>query len=655
MQPPDVKVPQAWKDAEPVAAQELPHDFEALQRQLRLFLEVVLREQAAELRAQLRQDLRDELCMWSSGLESQAIPSVPCSTPPQLFRTTSSKARALDVPRLIPKLAFREPVERRTSSSSDGCEVECTPTGKEIAHSFTEASSMLDFAHEWTDHHPRSHAVTRARQYHDESASVLDPFGDVNARIPSDKSVRSFRTGATSIFPVRHHVTTIPSLLIPSSRRAATITLDVKERGLLYRAWFHCVPCEAMQQRLVRFVTSGACDFVATLMLVANAITIGAQVDFMARHVTEDLPPPYRWAEVAFCVVFSAEILLRIFVCGSWYLSGRGWRWNVFDIVVVSLQIFEQAISALSNDSLLGNISVLRVLRVLRLMRVVRFVRFLRLIHELRAMVSSVVSSLRTFLWTLVLLFLFIFIFSVYTTQVVVSNGRADMEAYVANPLLARYYGSLGLTILSLGQAISGGVDWNELVKPLANDWSFGFVFTLYIAFATLVMLNLVTGIFVESAQMSIRDDKEIDLVNRVHELFISSDENRSGSITWQEFQKQLGSPQMEEYFKVVDLDVSEAKALFNLIDIRGTGEIQVDDFVQGCIGLCGAAKAKDLKMQMFNSRRMFMAWHTTLNNIQDQISQLMDKSVEATATGASDFRKRVSNDDSVEIVSPRN
>ncbi|CAJ1390782.1 unnamed protein product, partial [Effrenium voratum] len=44
-------------------------------------------------------------------------------------------------------------------------------------------------------------------------------------------------------------------------------------------------------------------------------------------------------------------------------------------------------------------------------------------------------------------------------------------------------------------------------------------VFSMYIAFATLVMLNLVTGVFVEGAQRIAREEKEQELIKSVQKL----------------------------------------------------------------------------------------------------------------------------------------
>jgi len=279
-------------------------------------------------------------------------------------------------------------------------------------------------------------------------------------------------------------------------------------------------------------------------------------------------------------------------------------------------------------DTMLGelyaNFTVARLLRSVRLVRVVRFVRIVRLIRELRCMVASIAGSLRTFLWTIALLLLMIYIIGVYITQVVVDH-RIASEEEILDPKLTRYFGSLGDSVLSLFQAMSGGVDWDDLVDPLRNTISplMAVGFAIYIAFAMFVMLNLVTGIFVESAHANIKEDKDLDLVNRVRELFITADDDRSGCITWEEFKKHIGSPHMEEYFRSIDLDLSEAKSFFSLLDIHGSGRITSEDFLNGCLRLRGTARAIDLTTLVHNMKRMYKQWLNSSKRIERKVSVL--------------------------------
>eukprot|EP00438_Fugacium_kawagutii_P021195 Skav201592 [mRNA] locus=scaffold152:593993:598815:+ [translate_table: standard] len=64
------------------------------------------------------------------------------------------------------------------------------------------------------------------------------------------------------------------------------------------------------------------------------------------------------------------------------------------------------------------------------------------------------------------------------------------------------YYGSIISTMLSLWSAISGGNDWMEYAETLRTMGGVGYyvTFILFIAFCTIGLFNVVTGIFVDSA-----------------------------------------------------------------------------------------------------------------------------------------------------------
>jgi hypothetical protein len=361
------------------------------------------------------------------------------------------------------------------------------------------------------------------------------------------------------------------------------------------------------QKRLRGIVSTSVFDYGVGIAVLLNALLIGAQVDWSARNISEATPAAYKVINWIFCILFTLELIIRMMAFGiPNFFRNSDWKWNVFDTIIVCCQLLEELTSTIV-DSIFGsdlgseytNFTLVRVLRVLRLVRIMRFMRILRLIRELHTMVGSIIGSLRSFLWTVALLFGLIYVVGVYITQIVADHMRSDPEGDFHGDGLRRYYGSLGNSILSLFQALSGGVDWEDLLTPLylVTDWKVGITlfYTLYIAFATFVMLNLVTGIFVDSAQTNIREDRDVELVNRVHELFIKADDDHSGKITWQEFKNQLDTPQMAEYFKTLDLDTSEAEYLYKLLDVHGNECVTSEEFVNGCLRLRGPAKAYDV------------------------------------------------------------
>merc|ERR1712216_846044 len=104
-------------------------------------------------------------------------------------------------------------------------------------------------------------------------------------------------------------------------------------------------------------------------------------------------------------------------------------------------------------------------------------------------------------------------------------------------------------------------------------------------------------------------------MASRLREIFSSAD-LLSGQVTWYQFEGQLHK--MESFFKSVDVDVSEAKGLFHLLDIEGTGTVDVDDFIMGCLRLRGAAKAIDLATLMSETRRLRREWRMHMETFQE-------------------------------------
>jgi len=298
-------------------------------------------------------------------------------------------------------------------------------------------------------------------------------------------------------------------------------------------------------------------------------------------------------------------------------------KWNVFDCSMVTLQLFEEitwrfAYLFSNGDSDFFSVSFLRVLKVLRLIRIIRLVRVLHFVSELRALVWSVANSLQSLGWTVILMFFIIYLVGVYFTQLV-SDHWPD-EGPAEDDILNLRFGSLIRTLLSLFQAISGGLDWDALVSPLNDRVSplAGFCFTIYIGFAVLALLNVVTGVFVDSALKSVAKDTESVLVNRLTEFFSQADTDDSGTMTTEEFDSMCEDDSVRRQFEAIDLDLSEAKGLFLMLDVDDDGVVDKEEFIQGCLRLRGPAQAMDLSTMMLDAQRNFLRTQEALKRIED-------------------------------------
>lgn len=360
---------------------------------------------------------------------------------------------------------------------------------------------------------------------------------------------------------------------------------------------------------MVIVVRSAWFDQLVCCFICINALTIGIQTNYSAVHPKDPLPHGFRVIEIIFCVLFTFELAIRIAVWRFRFLVMSGWQWNVFDAIIVGLQLLEEVLSQFQHKTIVQNLSVTRVLRILRLIRVIRLVRILRLIRELRTLVSSISNSMKSLGWTVLLLTLMIYTVSLYLTQLVTDHRKGYEPGMPVSACsspdsnldeLDRYYGTLLSTMLSLFQAITGGLDWDNLLLPLLEEMSPGIalLFTMYIAFTVFAMMNVVTGIFVESVVISAKADKDFMLLNNVREIFNTMEGGLdTGTMSWDDFQGKLDSPQMQQFFKGLDLDPCEARSLFKLLDVDDSGLVDADEFLSGCFRLRGPAKALDMAL----------------------------------------------------------
>merc|ERR1719362_1961469 len=175
-------------------------------------------------------------------------------------------------------------------------------------------------------------------------------------------------------------------------------------------------------------------------------------------------------------------------------------------------------------------------------------------------MIYLLVGSMTSFVWALTMLFLTDYTFGVFLTNVVSDYRRrnADLESEDIQRM-AGFFGSMASSTTSLFMAITGGVDWNEVVGPLQSNISPLMLplFSCYIAFCVLVLLNLVTGVFVDGAQRIIKDDKAKEQLKVLRKLFQKHSEtnpvctrDEDLEVTKTMFEASLEDPEMVTFFE---------------------------------------------------------------------------------------------------------
>jgi len=209
-----------------------------------------------------------------------------------------------------------------------------------------------------------------------------------------------------------------------------------------------------------------------------------------------------------------------------------------------------------------------------------------------------------------VLLGTILYVTALYITTAVVQHRLSVFDKISANlerQNLLKYFGTLPETMLSLYQCITGGMDWGNALEPLREE--IGQVttlpFAIYIAFSVLVLLNVITGVFVESALKNTKEDKESVLIKHMRKLFLEEGGDFKSTISYNMLIAELEKPAMREYFKALDVDPSEAEKVFKLIDVDESGTVTADEFLTGSLALSGSARALDIEVLKQESRHL--------------------------------------------------
>jgi len=188
---------------------------------------------------------------------------------------------------------------------------------------------------------------------------------------------------------------------------------------------------------------------------------------------------------------------------------------------------------------------------------------------------------------------------------------------HIANSSLVAYYGPVPAALLSLFMAISGGDDWNNIRTPLLttdNGWLYGMIFTFYIFFMVFGVLNVVVGTFVETAADVARRDQDAiieanlsqvrEYARNIRKFFKDADKDKSGLLSFAEFESHLADERVKAYFTSLDLDVSQAKQLFQLMDTDEGGALAIEEFIGGCMRLKGESSV-DVNLLLYQNDNM--------------------------------------------------
>jgi len=372
-----------------------------------------------------------------------------------------------------------------------------------------------------------------------------------------------------------------------------------------------------------RIVGNTRFEFFMLFLIFANAAQVGIQTNHMAIDLLDTAPTSYRTVDVLFCIFFAGELTLRLYVYRMSFFTMFGYIWNIFDLALVVIQVVEELLLLAISSSPKPSFG-LRIVRILRAVRVMRVLMVMRYTEDLQMLVSCILHTMRTFVWASALLLIMAYVAAIYLTQLVMDH-RIDDPTSPSSDLLNLYYGSVPISVLSVFQSLTGGVDWNDIVRPLIDHISpwLGFCAVIYVAFALLAVMNIVTGTFVEISCSRAAEVKEICMVNQAKSFFELLDVDDDGRITITELESQLWQPAVQDHFRKLNVDVSKGRLLFDVLDSDASGIVDLDEFLAGILRLQGPARSWDLMLIARETRTTLKRHSKALDNLSSSLRDL--------------------------------
>jgi voltage-gated sodium channel len=328
--------------------------------------------------------------------------------------------------------------------------------------------------------------------------------------------------------------------------------------------------------------------------ILINAILIGIEVDYGRGDKMEDRQVFFIF-DVFFSLGFFVEMLVRQNQLGWDYFLDP---WNVFDYVLVVLSCVDLAVS-ISDE---GSMAAVRIIRLLRLLRIVRNIRGIRMFRELWMIIQGLLDSLRTMGWVSLLLFMIVYCISVVLTTTV---GQSD---YVKEHWIysQQYVGTVYRSMWTVIQLITFDNWATDIARPMSEVSPI----TTWICIATITVctfgvLNVIIAVMVERTLTIAKENRDIiggvlektekELLKSMAEDFFALDEDGSGELDFDEFQKLIHTPNFSFKLRLLGIFEDEAESLFELMDADSSGTVSPEEFIAGLQKLKGPAKGQDL------------------------------------------------------------
>jgi len=213
-------------------------------------------------------------------------------------------------------------------------------------------------------------------------------------------------------------------------------------------------------------------------------------------------------------------------------------------------------------------------------------------------------ESVQTLVWSMSVLAVLILVAGIFMAQVLGSFVRDESKDLESRRWVFNYYGSPARSTYTMFEAtFSGG--WLGRARPLIDDVSsfFAVFWVLYQVMIAFAVTRVVAALFLKQTLQVASSDEDMmvmeklkqkeQFVEKLRRFFQEADTSGDGLLSPDEFEEMLRNPAVISMLQVLELEMYEVTALYNLLD-DGEGEVSFEEFLSGAMRLKGNARAID-------------------------------------------------------------
>lgn len=329
------------------------------------------------------------------------------------------------------------------------------------------------------------------------------------------------------------------------------------------------------------------------LLILVNAVWIGIDTD-LADDPTKLHPDTLFWGNQLFCVLFTAEILVRFFAyrkCKDFFKDPVMYKWNLFDGILVALMIFEDWVLAfIFSGSSSGAAALPPEMGILRLLRLLRLSRVFRMVPELGMMVQSMVAAARSVSSTMVLLVMLMYVYAIILTQWL--KGSEERREKVIDEIdLNEHFGSILKCMLTLTQVLVFDDTFSLIRAQLKETWAIGLMMLLFILVGAFTVLNMLIGVICEIVSETKAQEQEKRLRQKARAVFESIDADGNGTLSPEE----ISNPATFQKLEKLGIDAEVLTAVFQFFDTDDSGDISYTEFIEMIFKLIHPPETQDV------------------------------------------------------------